>query len=77
MEIAGSAQPIVASDDGGDLSGYQLFVALKMNKLDNQPLPLGLVPHVVGSLPMVGSWDETKAVSLISIDAKSLSVRCM
>lgn len=66
MGIAGSAQSVIESGDGEDLSGYQLLVALKMNKLDNQPLPLDLVPHVVGSLPIIGSWDETKAVSLIS-----------
>lgn len=72
MGIAGSAQSVIASGDGVDLSGYQLFVALKMNKLDNQPLPLDLVPHVVGSLPMIGSWDETKAVSHVVSNAQKL-----
>lgn len=59
-----SAQFVTSSD----LSGCQLFVALKMNQLDFQPLPLNLVPHIVGSLPMIGCWDETKAVSLPCID---------
>lgn len=55
-----SAQFVTSSD----LSGCQLFVALKMNQLDYQPLPLNLVPHIVGSLPMIGCWDETKAIAL-------------
>lgn len=64
-----SAQSMTAREDDGDFSGYQLFVALKMNKLDHQPMDL--VPHVVGSLPMIGSWDQTKAVSLLSLSLQS------
>lgn len=39
--------------------GGQLYVSLKMEK---NRLVGELVPHVYGSVPLVGSWDCSKAV---------------
>lgn len=39
--------------------GQQLFVSLKM---ENYKLIDNLIPHVYGSVPLVGSWDSSKAV---------------
>ncbi|KAK1428655.1 hypothetical protein QVD17_17494 [Tagetes erecta] len=50
----------VAADDH---SGGQLYVSLKMEDY----IPKGkqnLVPHVYGSVPLVGSWDESKALPM-------------
>lgn len=45
-----------------DHYGGQLYVSLKMEKYK----PKGeLVPHVYGSVPLVGSWDSSKAVNAI------------
>lgn len=44
------------------LAGGQLYVSLKM---ENSKLTGDLVPHVYGSVPLVGSWDPSKAVILI------------
>lgn len=49
-------------DQGG---GGQLYVSLKME--NNYKLKKGeLLPHVFGSVPLVGSWDSSKAVSSIT-----------
>lgn len=46
-------------DQGG---GGQLYVSLKME--NNYKLKKGeLLPHVFGSVPLVGSWDSSKAVT--------------
>ncbi|XP_027933323.1 6-phosphofructo-2-kinase/fructose-2,6-bisphosphatase-like [Vigna unguiculata] len=42
-----------------DHAGGQLYVSLKM---ENHKLTGDLVPHVYGSLPLVGSWDPSKAL---------------
>ncbi|WVY92654.1 hypothetical protein V8G54_031742 [Vigna mungo] len=47
--------------DGLHQAGGQLYVSLKM---ENRKLTGDLVPHVYGSLPLVGSWDPSKAVGL-------------
>ncbi|XXG39735.1 hypothetical protein AAC387_Pa01g0616 [Persea americana] len=41
--------------------GQQLFVSLKM---ENYKLIDNLIPHVYGSVPLVGSWDSSKALSM-------------
>lgn len=46
-------------DDDQAADGGQLYVSLKM---ENRKLTGDLVPHVYGSLPLVGSWDPSKAV---------------
>ncbi|CAJ1960417.1 unnamed protein product [Sphenostylis stenocarpa] len=45
-----------------DQAGGQLYVSLKM---ENRKLTGDLVPHVYGSLPLVGSWDPSKAVIFV------------
>ena len=42
-----------------DEGGGQLYVSLKMV---NFKLKADLIPHVYGSVPLVGSWDSSKAV---------------
>ncbi|KAL2568247.1 hypothetical protein AAZV13_18G056300 [Glycine max] len=42
-----------------DHAGGQLYVSLKM---ENRKLTGDLVPHVYGSVPLVGSWDPSKAL---------------
>ncbi|MED6114115.1 hypothetical protein PIB30_077217 [Stylosanthes scabra] len=42
--------------------GGQLYVSLKMDK--NHTLTGDLVPHVFGSVPLIGSWDPSKALSM-------------
>ena len=48
-------------------AGGQLYVSLKM---ENYKRKGDLIPHVYGSVPLVGSWDSSKAVIL------SLSLFC-
>lgn len=43
-----------------DHAGGQLYVSLKM---ENYRLKGELIPHVYGSVPLVGSWDCSKAVT--------------
>lgn len=45
-----------------DHAGGQLYVSLKM---EIHKLTGDLVPHVYGSLPLVGSWDPSKAVIFV------------
>ncbi|KAI4318243.1 hypothetical protein L6164_026031 [Bauhinia variegata] len=49
------------SDGGLEQAGGQLYVSVKM---ENHKPTGGLVPHVYGSVPLVGSWDPSKALSL-------------
>ncbi|GAV66585.1 His_Phos_1 domain-containing protein/CBM_20 domain-containing protein/6PF2K domain-containing protein [Cephalotus follicularis] len=44
-----------------DQAGGQLYVSLKM---ENYRLKGELIPHVYGSVPLVGSWDPTRALSM-------------
>ncbi|KAF8397252.1 hypothetical protein HHK36_016162 [Tetracentron sinense] len=44
-----------------DHSGGQLYVSLKM---ENYKLKGDLVPHVYGSVPLIGSWDSSKSLSM-------------
>ncbi|XP_059660892.1 6-phosphofructo-2-kinase/fructose-2,6-bisphosphatase isoform X1 [Cornus florida] len=49
------------SEEREDHEGGQLFVSIKMENYK----PKGeLIPHVYGSVPLVGSWDSSKALSL-------------
>ncbi|KAK6935702.1 6-phosphofructo-2-kinase [Dillenia turbinata] len=45
-----------------DHCGGQLYVSLKME--NNKKLKGELIPHVFGSVPLVGSWDSSKALSM-------------
>lgn len=42
-----------------DQAGGQLYISLKM---ENFKLKGELIPHIYGSVPLVGSWDSSKAV---------------
>ncbi|XP_012471636.1 6-phosphofructo-2-kinase/fructose-2,6-bisphosphatase isoform X1 [Gossypium raimondii] len=44
-----------------DQAGGQLYVSLKM---ENYKKKGDLIPHIYGSVPLVGSWDSTKALSM-------------
>ncbi|XP_022729169.1 6-phosphofructo-2-kinase/fructose-2,6-bisphosphatase-like isoform X3 [Durio zibethinus] len=44
-----------------DQAGGQLYVSLKM---ENYKKKGDLIPHVYGSVPIVGSWDSSKALSM-------------
>ncbi|XVF20329.1 hypothetical protein REPUB_Repub11eG0188900 [Reevesia pubescens] len=44
-----------------DQAGGQLYVSLKM---ENYKKKGDLIPHVYGSVPLVGSWDSSKALSM-------------
>uniref|UniRef100_A0A6N2LW23 CBM20 domain-containing protein n=1 Tax=Salix viminalis TaxID=40686 RepID=A0A6N2LW23_SALVM len=48
-------------EDNLDHAGGQLYVSLKM---ENFKLNGELIPHVYGSVPLVGSWDSSKALSM-------------
>ena len=52
-------------------AGGQLYVSLKM---ENYKRKGDLIPHVYGSVPLVGSWDSSKAV-ILSLSL-SLSLFC-
>lgn len=56
----GSGSSINLNTTGDDNhAGGQLYVCLKMEDYS----PKGdLVPHLYGSVPLVGSWDPSKAV---------------
>ncbi|KAK6122138.1 hypothetical protein DH2020_044117 [Rehmannia glutinosa] len=49
------------SEEREDQAGGQLYVSLKM---ENYKLKGELIPHVYGSVPLVGSWDSSKALSM-------------
>lgn len=61
----GNSHSASVSGNGAENSGGQLFVALKLHKPDGQHMPLDAVPHVTGSMPIVGLWDTAKAVSVL------------
>ncbi|XP_062086191.1 6-phosphofructo-2-kinase/fructose-2,6-bisphosphatase isoform X3 [Humulus lupulus] len=44
-----------------DQAGGQLYVSLKM---ENYKLKKELIPHVYGSVPLIGSWDSSKALTM-------------
>ncbi|KAK9279940.1 hypothetical protein L1049_013624 [Liquidambar formosana] len=48
-------------EDNLDQAGGQLYVSLKM---ENYRVKGELIPHVYGSVPLVGSWDSSKALSM-------------
>ncbi|XP_042512255.1 6-phosphofructo-2-kinase/fructose-2,6-bisphosphatase-like isoform X2 [Macadamia integrifolia] len=48
-------------EDNLEHAGGQLYVSLKM---ENYKLKKDLIPHVYGSVPLVGSWDSSKALSM-------------
>ncbi|KAM7257186.1 hypothetical protein ACFE04_012927 [Oxalis oulophora] len=49
------------SSHGGEEGGGQLYVSLKM---ENYKLKGELFPHVYGSVPLVGSWDTSRALPM-------------
>ncbi|XP_055832128.1 6-phosphofructo-2-kinase/fructose-2,6-bisphosphatase isoform X1 [Solanum dulcamara] len=49
------------SEDREDHGGGQLYVSLKM---ENYKLKGELIPHVYGSVPLIGSWDSSKALPM-------------
>lgn len=63
----GNSRSVSVSGNGAEHNGGQLFVSLKLHKSDGQPLAFNAVPHITGSLPIVGLWDPAKAVSVFNI----------
>lgn len=57
MGTGGSKSADSSGEDEQD--GGQLYVSLKMEDYKRRG---DLIPHVYGSVPLVGSWDATKAV---------------
>jgi len=55
----GSSHGSEEGEENLDHAGGQLYVSLKM---ENLKLKGELIPHVYGSVPLVGSWDSSKAV---------------
>ena len=55
----GSSLNLVGSSSEDDVAGGQLYVCLEM---EDYSIKGDLVPHVYGSVPLVGSWDPQKAV---------------
>jgi hypothetical protein len=55
---ASSSKHRDGSSRGERGSGGQLFVSLRMENWNNSEL----IPHVYGSVPIIGSWDSSKAV---------------
>ncbi|OVA02745.1 Carbohydrate binding module family 20 [Macleaya cordata] len=49
------------NEEREDHSGGQLYVSLKM---ENYKLTGEIIPHVYGSVPLVGSWDSSKALAM-------------
>ncbi|XP_024399319.1 6-phosphofructo-2-kinase/fructose-2,6-bisphosphatase [Physcomitrium patens] len=60
----GNSRSVSVSGNGAEHNGGQLFVSLKLHKSDGQPLPFNAVPHITGSLPIVGLWDPAKATAM-------------
>lgn len=52
-----------------DHAGGQFYVSLKM---ENIKLKGDLIPHVYGSVPLVGSWDSSKAVISLHLHSSFL-----
>lgn len=59
------------SSHGGREGGGQLYVSLKM---ENFRIRADLIPHVYGSVPIIGSWDSAKAVHISSSSSSLLSI---
>lgn len=67
----GSGNSKSISSDGTGEGGYssgggggQLYVSVKLESFNLKPL---LVPHVYGSVPVIGSWESSQAVSALLI----------
>jgi 6-phosphofructo-2-kinase/fructose-2,6-biphosphatase len=60
----GNSHSASDSGHGAENSGGQLFVALKLHKAEGELMPLDAVPHVSGSMPIVGLWDPAKAIAM-------------
>lgn len=56
---ADGGSPGEGREESLDQAGGQLYVSLKM---ENYKRKGDLIPHVYGSVPLVGSWDSSKAV---------------
>jgi len=67
---SGASKNTEEDDDGSNGGGGQLYVSLKM---ENSKVEGELTPHVYGSLPLIGSWDPSKAVSICLIFVLSSS----
>ncbi|KAJ7531637.1 hypothetical protein O6H91_14G052100 [Diphasiastrum complanatum] len=59
-DSSSTSESAVTAEEGGT----QLYVLLKMHKINGSQLPQGLLPHVYGSAPMVGCWDPSKAIAM-------------
>ena len=59
---SGASKNTEEEDDGSNGGGGgQLYVSLKM---ESSKVQGELTPHVYGSVPVIGSWDPSKAVSI-------------
>ncbi|OAY24187.1 6-phosphofructo-2-kinase/fructose-2,6-bisphosphatase isoform X2 [Manihot esculenta] len=58
---ADGGSPGEGREESLDQAGGQLYVSLKM---ENYKRKGDLIPHVYGSVPLVGSWDSSKALSM-------------
>ncbi|XP_051131504.1 6-phosphofructo-2-kinase/fructose-2,6-bisphosphatase-like isoform X2 [Andrographis paniculata] len=61
MGTGASKNPDSSHADREEQAGGQLYVSLKMENYTHKG---ELIPHVYGSLPVVGSWDPSKALSM-------------
>ncbi|XP_009782679.1 6-phosphofructo-2-kinase/fructose-2,6-bisphosphatase isoform X1 [Nicotiana tabacum] len=61
MGTGSSKNPDSSSHGSEDHGGGQLYVSLKM---ENYKLKGELIPHVYGSVPLIGSWDSSKALPM-------------
>ncbi|ESQ36196.1 hypothetical protein EUTSA_v10006901mg [Eutrema salsugineum] len=58
---SGASKNTEEEEDGSNGGGGQLYVSLKM---ENSKVEGELTPHVYGSVPLIGSWDPSKALPL-------------
>ncbi|KAF8394891.1 hypothetical protein HHK36_018829 [Tetracentron sinense] len=61
MGTGASKNPDSSSHGSEEHAGGQLYVSLKM---ENYKPKGDIFPHVYGSVPLVGSWDSSKALSM-------------
>uniref|UniRef100_A0A9I9E0M3 CBM20 domain-containing protein n=1 Tax=Cucumis melo TaxID=3656 RepID=A0A9I9E0M3_CUCME len=62
----GGSQGNEEREENLDQAGGQLYISLKM---ENFKLKGELIPHIYGSVPLVGSWDSSKAfMPIFSVD---------
>ncbi|KAL0723788.1 hypothetical protein Bca4012_038387 [Brassica carinata] len=60
---SGASKTTEEEDDGSNGGGGgQLYVSLKM---ENSKVQGKLTPHIYGFVPMIGSWDPSKALPLL------------